>query len=272
MAPHDGAEMRIAGLLVAYDGTDFHGFAESDGVRTVLGVLRASLERIVRRPVEPTGAGRTDRGVHAWGQVVSVPLPDDTDLDRVAHSINRMCGPSIAIRSAWWAADDFSARFSATGRTYRYDVWNSPVPHPFLARTTWHVPQELDVRAMNTAAAALVGDHDFSSFCRRPRSAAGRPEPTMVRHLVDARWSEPAVDDGRLLRFEITATSFCHQMVRSIVGTLVDVGLHRRPADSIAGVLTARDRNAAGRVAPPTGLMLWSVDYSGRRWDAGLDR
>jgi len=271
VAPPDGAAvLRTAGLLVAYDGTDFHGFAESDGVPTVLGELRAALERIVRRRVEPTGAGRTDRGVHAWGQVLSVPLPGDTDLDRVAHSLNRMCGPSIAVRSAWWAADDFSARFSATGRTYRYEVWNSPVPHPFLARTTWHVPHELDVQAMNDGAAALVGEHDFSSFCRRPRPVTGRPGPTMVRRLVAARWSEPEADGGRLLRFEITATSFCHQMVRSIVGTLVDVGTRRRTAGAVTDVLAARDRNAAGRVAPPTGLTLWSVDYSGRRWDADV--
>ena len=153
MAAHaDGAALRNVALLVAYDGTEYHGFAESDGVRTVLGVLRSAVERIVRQPVELTGAGRTDAGVHAWGQVVSGHLPGDVSLDRLAHSLNRMCGPSIVVRDAWPVDADFSARFDATARSYRYDVWNDRVPDPFLARTTWHVPGALDLRAMNAAA------------------------------------------------------------------------------------------------------------------------
>jgi len=274
----DGSASRNVAFLVAYDGTDYHGFAESDGVPTVLGVFRPAIERIVRRPVELTGAGRTDAGVHAWGQVISCRLPVDVDLDRLGHSLNRMCGPSIVVREAWPVAADFSARFSATARSYRYEIWNDSVPNPFLARTTWHVPVALDASAMNEAAHALLGDRDFSSFCRRPKPRSGHDDPSLVRRLLAARWQQvsPRGDDdgltasGRLLRFEITATSFCHQMVRSIVGTLVDVGLGRRPADAMAAVLDARDRNAAGQVAPPVGLTLWSVDYSGRRWDADV--
>ena len=122
---------------------------------------------------------------------------------------------------------------------------------------------------MHVAARALLGEHDFSSFCRRPKPAPGDDEPSLVRRLDLAQWLRP--DDGwgpSLLRFDITASSFCHQMVRSIVGTLVDVGLGRRSADSIGTTLAARDRSAAGQVAPPTGLVLWSVDYRGERWDA----
>jgi len=279
MAAHaDGAAPRNVALLVAYDGTEYHGFAESDGVRTVLGVLRSAIERIVRQPVELTGAGRTDAGVHAWGQVISGYLPGDVSLDPLAHSLNRMCGPSIVVRDAWPVDADFSARFDATARSYRYDVWNDRVPDPFLARTTWHVPGALDLRAMNDAASALLGDHDFASFCRRPTPRAGSAEPSLVRRIVAAQWvqvtpsadGERLTESGRLLRFEISATSFCHQMVRSIVGTLVDVGLGRRSADTMSAVLDARDRNAAGQVAPPVGLTLWSVDYSGRRWDADI--
>ena len=270
MAPHDGAEMRIAGLLVAYDGTDFHGFAESDGVRTVLGVLRASLERIVRRPVEPTGAGRTDRGVHAWGQVVSGFLPAATDLRRLVRSVNAMCAPEVAIRDAEWMTEEFSARFSATARTYLYTLWNDPAPNPLLAARCWHVPPPLDLDAMNEGAAHLLGEHDFASFCRRPKSVDGAAEVSLVRHLHLARWTRQSGTewgDG-LVRFEISGSSFCHQMVRSIVGTLVDVGRARRRADSMPAILDARDRNAAGTVAPPTGLVLQSVDYRGVRWDA----
>jgi tRNA pseudouridine38-40 synthase len=262
------SDTRNVRLTVAYDGTDFRGFAESAGVRTVMGVLSEAVATVVRRPVELVGAGRTDAGVHGWGQVVSGALPADTDLDRLVRSLNGICGPAVAVRSAEWAEADFSARFSATGRTYHYDVWNERAVHPLLARTTWHVPVTLDVEAMNAAASQLVGEHDFSSFCRRPKPAPGMDEPSMVRHLHVARWDEPVNEwDGRILRFVITASSFCHQMVRSIVGTCVDVGLGRRDAGTIASVLAAKDRNAAGQVAPPTGLVLWSVDYRGRRWD-----
>jgi tRNA pseudouridine38-40 synthase len=264
------SDTRNVRLTVAYDGTDFRGFAESDGVRTVMGVLRRAVETIARQRVELTGAGRTDAGVHAWGQVVSCRLAATTDLRRLERSINGLCGPDISVRDAEWADDSFSARFSATARTYRYHVWNDPAPNPLLARTTWHVPQALDVGAMNTAAMSLLGERDFSSFCRRAKPRAGDDAPSLVRHLHDASWT--FADDGSwgrsLLRFEITASSFCHQMVRSIVGTLVDVGVGRRSADSLPATLAALDRNAAGQVAPPTGLVLWSVDYSGERWDA----
>lgn len=263
-------DLRNVRLLVAYDGTDFHGFAASPGVPTVMGALSAEVARIVRRPVELVGAGRTDAGVHAWGQVVSGPIPPGTDLGRLVHSLNRLCGPAIAVREANWADPDFSARFSATARTYRYRTWNDPAPNPLAARHSWHVIAPLDVDAMNAGAAALIGDHDFSSFCRRPKVAGDRPEPSMVRRLITARWERGDESTGpdSMLEFEITASAFCHQMVRSIVGTLVDVGHGRRSADSIGAILEARDRQAAGQVAPPTGLILWHVDYTGERWDA----
>jgi len=264
------ADTRNLRLTVAYDGTDFHGFAESDGVRTVLGELRRAVETVVRGPVDLTGAGRTDAGVHGWGQVVSGELPATTDLGRLERSVNGLCGPDISVRDAAWADSSFSARFSATGRTYRYLVWNDPAPNPLRLRTTWHVPLALDLDAMNLAAGRLIGEHDFSSFCRRPRPGPGFAEPGLSRHLHGAAWTYDDIDQWgmSLMRFEIAASSFCHQMVRSIVGTLVDIGLGRRAADSIPAMLAAHDRNAAGQVAPPNGLVLWSVDYSGERWNA----
>jgi len=264
------ADSRNVRFRVAYDGTDFRGFAESEGVRTVMGELRRAVETVARCRVELTAAGRTDAGVHGWGQVVSGELPASSDLRRLQRGVNALCAPDIAVRDAEWVPSTFSARFSATGRTYRYQVWNDPNPNPLLARSTWHVPRALDVAQMNVAAEALVGEHDFSSFCRRPKPAPGFDEPSLVRHVRALKWTY--ADQARwgtpLLCCEITASSFCHQMVRSIVGTLVDVGLGRRQSDSVAATLEARDRNAAGQVAPPTGLVLWSVDYSGQRWDA----
>lgn len=261
---------RNVSLLVAYDGTDFHGFAESKDVVTVMGTLRATLEQILQVELDLTAAGRTDAGVHGWGQVVTGRLPADADLPRLQTSTNRMCAPAISVRSAQWVADDFDARFSATSRAYRYDVWNHPQPNPLRARTSWHVPDRLDVDAMNAGAAHLLGEHDFASFCRRPKVAAGYPEKSLVRILQRAEWRRVIDDDEPshpLLRFEIAASSFCHQMVRSIVGTLIDVGRGRRPADSVVDTLAALDRAAAGPVAPPTGLVLWHVGYDGMRWD-----
>ena len=255
-----------ARLTVAYDGTDFHGSAESAGVRTVLGELRAATERVVQRPVELTGSGRTDAGVHGHGQVVTLDLPTSTDLDRLAHSLNRLLGPEIAVRDASWADGEFDARFSATSRSYRYHVWNDRVHDPLLARTSWHVPEPLDLVAMNAAAVHLLGEHDFASFCRRPKVGDGFPEKSLVRILQRAGWER--VDESPLLRFTIEASSFCHQMVRSIVGTLVDTGLGRRSPESMAATLAALDRDAAGPVAPPHGLVFWETRYDGTRWDA----
>jgi tRNA pseudouridine38-40 synthase len=152
-------------------------------------------------------------------------------------------------------AADFDARHSATGRTYRYTVLNRPTPDPFLHATTWHVPAPLDLRAMTLACDPLIGSHDFSSFCRRPKV---EPPVSLVRRVTDARWLE--LDDG-LLRFEITANAFCHQMVRSIVGLLVDVGRGRARAGDVLGIIRAEDRQVAPNPAPPEGLCLWSVAY-----------
>lgn len=259
---------RRARLTVAYDGTDFHGFAEQKAARTVMGELRAAIEKIVRGPVEPVCAGRTDAGVHGWGQVVSLDLPDSTDLGGLQRRVNKLCAPAIAVRDAAWCADpEFSARFSATYRHYHYHVLNAPEPNPFRARTAWHVIEPLRLWAMNLACDPLIGEHDFSSFCRKPKvadradGADPADEPSMTRRVISAQWREVPGDVPGLLRFEIRANAFCHQMVRSIVGTLVDVGLGKLHAGDVRGILVARDRHAAGRVAPPHGLVLWEVGY-----------
>ncbi|MEY4607540.1 MAG: tRNA pseudouridine synthase [Actinomycetota bacterium] len=263
--------MRRARLTVAYDGSGFHGLAETTGpdgepVRTVMGDLRTAIETVVRHPVEPIGAGRTDAGVHAWGQVVSLDLADDTDLEGLRRRLDRLCGPEIAVRDIRWAdTPDFHARFSAHWRHYRYDVLEGPSPVPQLAWSTWHVRGPLDLWAMQLACDPLIGEHDFSSFCRRPKVAEGEPPVSLVRRVLMADWREVSSDFAgpgrRLLRFEIRATAFCHQMVRSIVGTLVEVGAGDIRAGDVRSILLRRDRQAAGRVAPPHGLTLWDVGY-----------
>ena len=226
----------------------------------MLGELSAAISLVVRTPVELIGAGRTDAGVHAWGQVVSGDLPDDTDLGGLARRINKMHGPEIAVRDAAWASPDFDARFSARYRHYRYHVWNDAAPNPLEARTSWHVPHPLALWAMRAAGDPLIGEHDFASFCRRPKVSEGDPVPSLVRRVLDLEWTQ--LDDTPMLRFDIRATSFCHQMVRSIVGTMVDVGLGHRSAGEMAAILRAGDRSVAGQVAPPTGLVLWAVGYA----------
>lgn len=249
-------------MLVAYDGAPFRGFAPNEGVRTVLGDLAAAVATVVRGPVDLTGAGRTDAGVHAWGQVVSGDLPATTDLDDLGRRLNKLCAPSIAVRDLRWTDADFSARFSAMWRRYRYDVWNDPAPNPLRSGRAWFVPQPLALWAMQAACDPIIGEHDFASFCRRPSVPEGQPTPSLVRRVQRAAWS-PVDDDPRHLRFEIRANAFCHQMVRSIVGTLVDVGLGTISPGDVRAILLAGDRDAAGRVAPPQGLVLWEVGYPG---------
>ncbi len=227
-----------------------------------MGELLEAMATVLRQPVELSMSGRTDAGVHGWGQVLSGDLPADTDLADLARRINKLCAPSISIRSADWAETDFDARFSATSRQYRYHVWNDPAPNPLLAATSWHVPRPLDLSAMQAALPALHGEHDFTSFCRRPKVPDPFPPPSLVRILHDLSWTR--IDDSQLLRFEITGSAFCHQMVRSIVGTTVDVGLGRIDADTMPEILVAKNRDAAGAVAPPTGLVLWQRRLRGR--------
>lgn len=249
--------MRVK-ATVAYDGGPFHGFAPNEGVRTVGGDLTEALSRCLRQSVELTCAGRTDTGVHARGQVVSFAAPDDASLLAVRTAVNRMLAPAIAVRSMEAAPEGFDARFDAISRTYHYTVLNREVPDPFLAATTWHYPRRLDVAAMNGAATALVGEHDFSSFCRKQHAADGS-EKSRVRVVLRAGW-QPA--DQGILRFEIKASSFCHQMVRSITGALVDIGVARRPPGAMAEIMAAKDRSGVANLAPPHGLCLWSVSYS----------
>lgn len=222
------------------------------------GVLRAAIETVVRHPVEITCAGRTDRGVHAWGQVISFDLSSGVDLDALHRSLLKLCGPEIVVRELAIASPDFDARFSALARTYRYTVLNRPLPDPFLARLAWHVPQPLELELLALACDPFLGEHDFSAFCRRPKVPAGEAPASLVRRVQQAGWTD--LGDG-VLRFEVRATAFCHQMVRSLVGTIVAAGHGRIRAGDIRTILHQRDRAKAPPIAPPEGLCLWQVDY-----------
>ena len=259
-----GPTVRVR-LVVAYDGAPFSGFAVNSGVRTVGGVLSDTIGTVLGHPVEITCAGRTDKGVHARAQVVTFDAaPDRVDLASLVKSVNKMCGPAIAITDAALVDGDFDARFSARARRYRYRILNRPAPDPFQAHFAWHVPDPLSLPAMVLACDPLIGEHDFSAFCRRPKRRDGEPA-SLVRSVTEAVWHD---DGGGDLRFEIEAGSFCHQMVRSVVGTLVDVGRGKKRAGDVLAIIGSGDRDRAGDLAPPQGLTLWTVRYDG--WSSGL--
>jgi tRNA pseudouridine38-40 synthase len=241
-------------MVVAYHGNGYHGFALQPGVSTVGGALVGALERYLRHTVELTCAGRTDSGVHAWGQVISFDARADAEPAALQRAVNRTLRPAIVVRQTEVAEPDFDARRWATGRAYRYTIRNHPVLDPFRAATAWHVTAPLDLPAMRLACDALHGEHDFSSFCRRPPV----PDASLVRDVRDARWHD--LGEG-MLRFDIEASSFCHQMVRSVVGTIVDVGLGKKKAGEMASIIRAESRSAAGQLAPAHGLCLWEVSY-----------
>ena len=248
------------------------------------GALAAALARTARMGTPPqiTCAGRTDAGVHARGQVIHVDLPAELpkirrggttrpmEANDLLIALNRQVAPSVVVKQAARAPEEFDARRSATARRYRYLVWNGPVADPLLAPIAWHVTGELDLKRMAAAADVLVGEHDFGAFCRRPPGAARGD--AVLRRVRRADWSVARdteandanagpIETGRLLRFEIEADSFCQQMVRSLVAELIEVGKGGpTPADVVAS-LKAGDRSGLPAPAPPNGLCLVSVSY-----------
>lgn len=241
-------------LDLAYDGSGFHGYARQPGLRTIQGDLEEALFAHTGT-IETVAAGRTDKGVHATAQVVSFRTDAAIDPARVMKSLNRRLAPAIAIQSLERVRHDFDARFSAIGRSYRYLVLCRTAPDPFLAATSWHYPRALDRGAMNEAAKHFLGLHDFASLCRK---ADGR---STIRTVQKAEWA--GVGPG-LLEFGVEASSFCHQMVRSMVAICVDAGRGKIEAADVPEMLAARARHGGRGAAPAHGLTLVGVTYESR--------
>jgi tRNA pseudouridine38-40 synthase len=268
-APGDPAPTRRIAFGLAYDGAGYHGFAAQPGQRTVAGELAAALETMSGRSAVLTCAGRTDAGVHAVAQVVHADLDGawlaehygaaalipGSELVALAAALSAQLGPETAVWRALVAPEGFDARKSAIARRYRYDLEVAARPDPLRRGAVWHLETPVELAAMRLAADALLGEHDFASFCRRPPD---RPEGPISRRVTEAGFELPG--EG-LVRFVIEADAFCHQMVRSIVGALVAVGVGRlRPSDLVA-LLAAADRQGAPSPAPPGGLCLVAVRY-----------
>lgn len=248
-------------LTVAYDGAAYAGFARQPGQATIQGELEDALKVALRREVETVCAGRTDAGVHALGQQVSFPADDELlagrDLGKLQRSLNALTPDDIAIRAIRLERAGFSARFDARAREYRYRIACGPVPPVFLARFSWWHRRPLDADAMRRAGRVLLGEHDFTSFCL----AASSKDQVTTRRLetVDAFEEEQLGEECLVVR--VVGNAFLHNMVRIIVGTLVEVGAGRREPGWVADVLAARDRRAAGPTAPACGLTFWQVRY-----------
>ena len=265
-------EMHTLAMKVTYKGAAFSGFARQPGQLTVQGEIESALEMLLRRPVETTCAGRTDAGVHARGQVVSFDVSagelaemDARDVTRarfasLRRSLNAIIHDDISVREVRQMPDGFSARFDATSREYRYFLSTGAVEPVFMRDFCWHVPgtaDGIDVNAMQRASLCLIGEQDFKSFCRAS-SAEGKPTR---RNLMEVSFNSCNLFGEDLLVLKVVGSSFLHSMVRTIVGTLVDVGRHRRSEEWVAEALAACDCRAAGECAPAHGLVFWEARY-----------
>jgi tRNA pseudouridine38-40 synthase len=259
-------------ITLAYDGTGFVGWQRQAAGRSIQGCLEDAVRALDEREVTVHGAGRTDAGVHALGQVASFTLERTLPCETVVRAINARLPDAIRVLDAVAVPDDFHPRIAARRKAYRYRIWNSDVMNPIERRYAWHVSGVLDVARMQAAAALIAGRHDFAAF-----QSAGSDVGTSEREIFVSRIADCGlrIDSGlriagcgsrsdesaRLLSYDVVGDGFLRHMVRAIVGSLVEVGRGRRPVEWIADVLAARDRAAAGPTAPPEGLFLVSVAY-----------
>jgi tRNA pseudouridine38-40 synthase len=246
---------RTLKLLVEYEGTGFHGWQVQKDVRTVQGELESAFERITRERVRITGAGRTDAGVHALGQVASLSTTHTVSTAQLGRGLNALTGPDVAVRDVQEADPDFSARFSANGKLYRYSVLNRPSPSPLLRRTHLHVRRPLDVEAMAEGGRRLVGIHDFQAF----RAAdCEREDPTVTVQACTV------VRRGDAVHVEVRAPAFLKNMVRIVAGTLLEVGAGRKEPEDVTAALESGRRSLAGPTAQAHGLTLVEVFFGPR--------
>ena len=247
-------------LVLAYDGTAFHGWQVQPGRITIQGELRDAIARVTAEDVLPQGSGRTDAGVHALGQVASFSLAAPIPEANFVRALNRTLPPAIRVSSARRMPGDFHARHSALSKTYEYRIYRGEICPPWLARYVYALPAALDLDAMQRAAARVCGEHDFTSFTATDPDRADRSADTpgdKVRRLQCSEW----VVQNELLLYRVRGNGFLHHMVRNLVGTFLEVGRGNVTEGQIPAILNARSRQQAGPAAPARGLFLVQVDY-----------
>lgn len=252
MSTDEGPGPRTLRLSIEYDGTDFSGWQRQIATRTVQGTLEDKIRELLGETVEVRGAGRTDAGVHAEGQVAHLGLRSRIPVQGFLRGLNTILPSDVAVIDVAEVSPTFDARFSARGKVYRYRVWNHFVRSPKHARTSWHVRAQLDLEAMRTAARALCGEHDFSGF--RASDCDRRNTVRVIRRFEISR-------QGAIVDIEVEATAFLKNMVRILAGTMVDVGRGRLDLPRVHRALEGGDRTAGGVTAPACGLTLVRVIY-----------
>ena len=251
--------MRYFKLTIAYDGTDFHGWQIQANKPTVQGEIVAVLRRLTQENVQLPGAGRTDAGVHALGQVGSFRTQSALSAGEFQRALNALLPPAIRIVSAEETGPDFSARWSAKGKVYRYRLYRGKVVPPMLWRYVLHYPFPLDEEAMKEAAAKFVGVHDFTSFAASTGSEDDDKERNMEREIYSTELKR--ADDGEELWFTVHGRSFLRYMVRKMVGTLLEVGRGKLSPADIERLYELKDRSKSGPTMPPQGLFMVRVDH-----------
>jgi tRNA pseudouridine38-40 synthase len=260
-------------VTLAYDGADFHGWQiqpDAASVPTVQSALAAAIQRVSGEAVLPQGAGRTDAGVHALGQVASFRLRAPIPPDSLRSALNRVLPAGILVHHAEHAPEEFHARHSACGKIYRYCVVRTEKCPPYMARYAVACRWPLNLPAMQAAAARIVGEHDFTSFAAADPDRSMRTDertPAAIRRIDLSTWEETSTpagihDDGQpMLYYTVQGSGFLHHMVRNLAGTFLEVGRGAIPPDAVRDILAARDRRVAGPTAPPNGLYLVRVLY-----------
>jgi len=245
-------------LLIQYDGTDFHGWQVQENDRTIQGELERVIGMIADTTVSVVGSGRTDAGVHAEGQVANVHLSGKFTPNKLKHAINGNLWRDIRVMTAEKAPDDFHARFSAKRKTYVYRVVNTPVMSPFWRRFAYHEARPLDVTRMNDTARLFLGEHDWTAFASSKSDGESRVR-NILDFSVESRWDDMA--RGAMVEMRITANGFLRYMVRSIAGTMLEIGRGEKNAETIQTAIVTGDRSLAGQTAPAQGLTLLRVEY-----------
>lgn len=242
-------------LTIAYDGTDFVGWQRQESAQSVQGVIESACAELAGRPVVVRGAGRTDAGVHARGQVASVTFDRDVDGRTVVRALNWRLPDTVRVLDAHEVPSTFNARFDAKAKTYQYRIWNAEVLNPFERAYAWHIPgPSLDTRAMAEAARLVEGRHDFAAFQGTGAATSGTTRTVFSSRVAADRAS-------MLVTYDVSGDGFLRHMVRNLVGSLVEVGRGQRPPTWMAELLASRDRRQAGPNAPAHGLCLVAVQY-----------